>query len=59
MVSCLTFKFLRYIEFIIVYGMKKHFSFIDLHVTLQDFQTLFAEEIAFSSLYTLAYSVKD
>ena len=57
-VSGLTFRSLIHFEFIFVYGVRKCFSFIPLHVIDQFFHTYTVETI-FSPLYIFASFVKD
>ena len=61
MVVDLTFKTLIHFELIFVYGMRKYFSFILLHiVTLPDFPfTSYFRENIFFPLYGLASFVID
>ena len=56
--SGLTFRSLIHFEFIFVYGVRKCFSFIPLHV-IDHFSHTYAVETIFSPLYIFASFVKD
>ena len=47
-VSGLTFRSLRYFKFIFVYGVRKYFNLILLHIVVQFFQHRLLKRLSFS-----------
>ena len=58
-VSGLTFRSLIHFEFIYVYGVRKCYNFILLHVAVQFSQHKLLKSLSFPIVYTLASFVKN
>ena len=59
MVPCFILRSLNHFDFILVYGVREHPKFIDLHENVQLFRLDLLKRLFFSPLYILASFVTD